>query len=402
MKGSLALAAVMAASGAKADWLTRGKDPATLKALELMKEGWVPSLAQQRVMAHLSECHTAAYGGHVERCDRCAYEKPSYNSCRDRHCPSCQGHRAREWLEARESELLPVPYFHTVFTMPGELSELALVNKKVIYAMLFAASAETLKEVASRRLGAEIGFLSVLHTWTQTMIQHVHNHMVVPGGGLSRDGQRWIRSRQTFLLPVRVLSRVYRGKFLAKLKHAYDQGLLNFSGKWARLAKPTAFAGWLGALREKRWVVYAKRPFGSPAQVLAYLSRYTHKVAISDSRLVRFEDEQVTFRYRDRKMGNIQREMTLDVREFARRFLQHVLPKAMPRVRSYGFLANTCRATKLELCRKLLGVASASSGEESASEQAEVIALRNQEADDQRCPMCGVGTLHRKTRPNCG
>lgn len=258
-------------------------------------------------------------------------------------------------MEARAKELLPVSYFHVVFTVPKEISDFALGNKKVVYEILFSAMSETLREVSEQRLGAEIGFLAVLHTWSQVLLHHPHVHCVIPGGGLSPDGTRWISSRQKFFLPVKALGRVFRAKFLAKLRQAYRKKELRFCGGAERLAKRAAFAGWLGGLREKHWVVYAKRPFGSPARVLKYLARYTHKVAISNSRLLRMEQGRVSFCYRDRKLANIQREMTLGVDEFIRRFLLHTLPKGIQRIRHYGFLANACRGRKLARCRELLG-----------------------------------------------
>jgi hypothetical protein len=329
----------------------------TLTPAELvLGRGYAVSRAQLRAHRNLSDCHTAAFGGHLDRCGSCSYERPTYNGCRDRHCPSCQGHKGRQWMEARAAELLPVPYFHVVFTVPKEISDFALGNKKVVYEILFKAVAETLREVGARRLHAEIGCLAVLHTWSQVMLHHPHIHCVIPGGGLSPDGQRWVATGQKFFLPVAILRRVFRAKFLGMLKRAYAQKQFRFAGAAQRLAIRTAFHGWLGALREKRWVVYAKAPFGSPERVLKYLARYTHKVAIANSRLLRMGAGHVTFRYRDRKLGNVQREMTLTNDEFVRRFLLHTLPRRLKRIRHYGFLANACRTAKLIRCRQLLGV----------------------------------------------
>ena len=282
--------------------------------------------AQHAVLSTLGRCHTAALGGHLYRCDTCGVERPAYNSCGNRHCPSCLGHKSAAWLADREAELLPVSYFHVVFTVPAEVAALALGNKKVVYSILFRAASETLLEVAAnpKHLGASIGFLAILHTWTQTLLHHPHIHCIVPGGSISPDGTQWVKSRDEFFLPIRVLSRLFRGKFLAYLAEAVRDGALRFAGATAPLSTLSGFASFLREQRSKEWIVYAKPPFGSPEQVLKYLARYTHRVAISDRRILDIQDAGVTFRYRDNTRG--QQVMTLDGVEFLRRFLLHVLP----------------------------------------------------------------------------
>ena len=306
----------------------------------------------------IAACRTAALGGHVEECDRCGHQQIAYNSCRNRHCPKCQATAAAQWLEAREAELLPVEYFHVVFTLPAALGPIALQNPRVVYGLLFRAAAETLQQIAAdpKHLGAEIGFLAVLHTWGQNLEHHPHVHCVVPGGGLSPDGSRWVACRPGFFLPVRVLSRVFRGKFLALLRAAFDQGKLSFHGKLGALADAGEFRRRLAASAQTEWVVYAKPPFGGPEQVLKYLARYTHRVAISNRRLVALEDGEVTFHWKDYAHGGGQKTMTLKAIEFIRRFLLHVLPSGFVRIRHYGFLANRVCREKLALCRALLGV----------------------------------------------
>jgi hypothetical protein len=312
---------------------------------------------RRRVLRDITACRTAALGGHVEECDRCGHRQVAYNSCRNRHCPKCQATAAAEWMEARQAELLPVEYFHLVFTLPTTLNPIALQNPRVVYGLLFRASSETLQQVAADpdRLGAEIGFLAILHTWGQNLQHHPHVHCVVPGGGLSPDASRWIACRPGFFLPVRVLSRVFRGKFLSLLRTAFDRGRLAFHGKLGHLADPAVFQRRLTESARTEWVVHAKPPFGGPQQVLKYLARYTHRVAISNSRLVAMEGDQVSFRWKDYAHGGKQKVMTLKAIEFIRRFLLHVLPAGFVRIRHYGFLANrTCRE-KLALCRALLG-----------------------------------------------
>ena len=307
----------------------------------------------------IARCRTAALGGHIDECSSCGHRATiSYNSCRNRHCPKCQTGAREHWLEARRGELLPSPYAHVVFTLPQQLAPLALQNKKIIYDLLLRASAETLLEVARnpRRLGAEIGFFSVLHTWNQKLQLHPHVHCVLPAGGLSLDHTRWIRSRPRFLLPRPVLQRRFRGKFVAGLKSAFQHRQLRFCGELALLAQPKTFASWLRPLFRKNWVVYCKPPFGGPEYVLQYLGRYTHRVAISNHRLISFNDDQVTFRWRDSAHHNEQKVMSLALDEFLRRFLLHLLPKGFVRIRHFGFLANRRRATLLPLCRQALAV----------------------------------------------
>jgi Putative transposase/Transposase zinc-binding domain len=315
--------------------------------------------AHIKVWLAIARCRTAALGGHIDECTRCGHRATiSYNSCRNRHCPKCQNGAREHWLEARRRELLPSPYAHVVFTLPQQLAPLALQNKKIIYDLLLRASAETLLQVARnpRRLGAEIGFFSVLHTWNQKLQLHPHVHCVVPAGGLSLDHTRWIPSRPRFFLPRSVLRRRFRGKFVAGLKSAFQHGQLHLSGDLSLLVQPRVFASWLRPLFRKNWVVYCKPPFGGPQYVLQYLGRYTHRVAISNHRLISLADGQVTFRWRDSAHHNEQKVMSLSLDEFLRRFLLHVLPKGFVRIRHFGFLANRRRATLLPLCRQALAV----------------------------------------------
>lgn len=348
--------------------------------------------AQDAVLSTLERCHTAALGGHLYRCDQCGAEHPAYNSCGNRHCPSCLGHRSAEWLAERAAELLPVPYYHVVFTIPAEVAALALGNKKVVYSILFRAASETLLEVAAnpRHLGATLGFLAILHTWTQTLLHHPHVHCVVPGGGLSPDGLRWVKCRERFLLPIRVLSRLYRGKFLAYLAEAARGGALHFAGATASLASAAGFEAFLREQRRNEWVVYAKPPFGSPEQVLKYLARYTHRVAISDRRILSIQDDTVTFAYRDRANGDRPRTMTLDGVEFLRRFLLHVLPTGFVRIRYFGLLANRGRAANLARCRELLAAAPPTTPSPTPSEPSMPTPA---DEDRHRCPSCGLGQL---------
>jgi Putative transposase/Transposase zinc-binding domain len=338
-----------------------------------------------KVLLAIALCRTAALGGHIDECTRCGYQATiSYNSCRDRHCPKCQTAARDQWIAARQKELLPTRYVHMVFTLPRHLAPLALQNKKVIYDLLFRTSAETLLEVARdpQHLGAEIGFFSVLHTWSQKLTAHPHVHCVVPAGGLSADHTRWVRSRENYFLPKQVLSEVFRGKFHEALKCAFHDGKLNFHGDLKLLAEPKTFAAWLRPLFRNDWVVYAKRPFGGPQHVLHYLGRYTHRVAISNHRLVSFADGQVTFRWRDSAHHNEQKLMTLSLDEFLRRFLLHILPKGFVRIRNFGFLANRRRATLLPLCFHLLG--------SSPEPQAQPDASATQDFPHSwRCPKCG-------------
>ncbi len=311
-------------------------------------------------MSAIESCRTAALGGHVSRCEKCAYTHVAYNSCRNRHCPKCQGAAAKEWLADREAELLPVPYYHLVFTLPAAIADIAYYNKAVIYDILFKAAAETLITIAAdpKHLGARVGLTAVLHSWGSALTHHPHVHMIVPGGGISLDGQRWISCRPGFFLPVRVLSRLFRRLVLETLTAAYDAGRLKFFGDHASLAQREAFTAYLAPLRKAEWVVYAKRPFGGPEAVLAYLSRYTHRVAIANSRLIALDETSVTFKwkgYRTKGCGRA-KVMTLTIDEFIRRFLIHVLPSGFHRIRHYGLLANGGRAENIARARQLLGV----------------------------------------------
>ena len=336
-----------------------------------------------KVLLAIVRCRTAALGGHLDQCTRCGHRATiSYNSCRNRHCPKCQTAARERWIAARQKELLPTRYVHVVFTLPPQLAALALQNKKVVYDLLFRASAETLLEVARdpRHLGAEIGFFTVLHTWNQKLGLHPHVHCVIPAGGLSLDHAHWVKSRDRFFLPIHVLRRVFRGKFVAALRQAFQEGQLNFHGNLTRLAQPKTFAAWLRPLFRKDWVVYSKPPFGGPEYVLQYLGRYTHRVAISNHRLVSFAGGKVTFRWRDSAHNNEQKLLTLSLDEFLRRFLLHVLPKGFVRIRNFGFLANRRRATLLPLCFHLLG---------SAPQTEQDISGSKDSSDLWRCPKCG-------------
>ena len=314
---------------------------------------------QRRVMRAIERCRTAALGGHVEQCDTCGHQRISYNSCRNRHCPKCQSLAKARWLEARLADLLPVEYFHVVFTLPEQLASVALQNKRVVYNLLFASTAETLRTIAAdpRHLGAEIGFLAVLHTWGQTLCHHPHLHCVIPGGGLSVDGARWISCRPGFFLSVNVLARLFRRLFLQGLERAYENDKLTFNGALEYLGQTRAFRQLLASLRAREWWVYAKPPFGGPEQVLAYLGRYTHRVAISNHRLLSLKDGNVTFKWRDYRHAKQQSLMTLKADEFIRRFLLHVLPRGFQRIRQFGLLANRRRHDRLARCRQLLGAA---------------------------------------------
>jgi hypothetical protein len=316
---------------------------------------WLTAL-HLKVLRAIVACRTAALGGHIEQCDSCGQRAISYNSCLNRHCPKCQGAARQAWLAKRSAELLPVPYYHVVFTLPHVLAPLALQNKALVYGLLFRAAAETLLQIAAdpEHLGAKIGFLAVLHTWGQTLLHHPHLHCVVPGGGLSPDQRRWIPCGHKFFLPVKVLSVVFRGKFLDALERAFKKHKLTLAGQLTPLQAPAEFAALLRTAAHRKWVVYAKRPFAGPAQVLTYLSRYTHRIAIANSRLLAMADGRVTFRWRDYAHGHQTRTMTLEADEFLRRFLLHVLPSSFVRIRYFGLLANRQRAQLLNLCRSHL------------------------------------------------
>jgi len=348
---------------------------------------WLTGL-HRKVLSAIEQCRTAALGGHKDRCPRCAYQAISYNSCGNRHCPKCQTNARDRWLAARQRELLPVPYVHVVFTLPHQLASLTLYNKRLMYSLLFRASAATLLEVAAdpRHLGADIGFLTVLHTWGQNLLAHPHVHCVIPAGGVSPDRRHWVHPRYRFFLPVRVLSRVFRGKFVAGLQHSFRHGELRFPGALQSLAHEKVFRSFLRTLFRHQWVVYAKPPFGGPQHVLHYLARYTHRVAISNHRLVSFADGQVTFRWRDYAHGKKNRLMTLSSEEFLRRFLLHTLPRGFVRIRFFGFLAHRRRAELLPLCRRLLEDTPHSPTPTTLGLSAEKVAAW-------ACPRCGATLL---------
>jgi hypothetical protein len=316
------------------------------------------SIAQRRVMTAIEQCRTAALGGHLERCDECGHERNAFNSCRDRHCPKCQSLARAQWIENRLAELLDVPYFHVVFTLPEEIAAIALQNKRVVYNILFRTTAETLTTIAAdpRHLGAEIGFFAVLHSWGQSLQFHPHLHCVAPGGGPSPDGQQWVSCKPGFFLPVRVLSRLFRRLFLEALQGSFDAGKLHFFGVLEQLRERPAFVRYLDRAKDSEWVVYAKRPFAGPQQVLDYVGRYTHRVAISNNRLLDMDNDQVRFQWKDYRHADKVKIMTLSAEEFIRRFLLHVLPNGLQRIRYYGFLASRRGKEKLSQCRHLLGM----------------------------------------------
>jgi hypothetical protein len=346
------------------------------------------SHAQRRVMAAIEACRTALLGGHVEQCEDCGEIRVAYNSCRNRHCPKCQGLARAQWLADRRTDLLPVPYFHVVFTVPVPIAAIALQNKAVVYDLLFKAAADTIRMIAAdpKHLGAETGMIAILHTWGQTLTHHPHIHCLVPGGGLASDG-RWVGCRPGFFLPVRVLSRLYRRLFLEHLQTAFDTGDLMFFGDLAPLIEPAAFAEHLKPMRRVEWVVYAKRPFAGPQKVLDYLGRYTHRVAIANSRLLACENGQVRFRWKDYRAQNKSKAMTLDAAEFIRRFLVHVLPKNFRRIRHFGFLANACRAAKLPRIRAVLDASEPPKTVEPSDYRERYAAVTGHRLDI--CPICG-------------
>jgi hypothetical protein len=356
--------------------------------------GHTTSPEQRRVLQDLVRCRTAQLGGHVEQCDSCGQQRIAYNSCRNRHCPRCQAAARAEWLDQRAAELLPTEYFHVVCTLPGDLGPVALQNQRLVYGTLLQASAQSLLQLARdpQHLGADIGFLAVLHTWGQNLHLHPHVHCVVPGGGISLEGDRWVSCRPGFFLPVRLLSRLFRGKFLDMMGRAYEKGQLEFHGQQEHLAHPQAFRELMEACWQKEWVVYAKPPFGGPEQVLKYLARYTHRVAISNSRLVKVEAGKVFFRWKDYAQNNQQKVMALEAVEFIRRFLLHVVPVGFVRIRHYGLQANRVRAENLARCRALLGVGQQSGGggaappQQAQQSKPEVMAWT-------RCPACGQGRM---------
>jgi len=352
---------------------------------------------QRRALSDIAACRTAALGGHVEACDRCGHQRIAYNSCRNRHCPKCQAMAGADWVAARVAELLPVPYFHVVFTLPDVLGPLALQNPRVVYDLLFRAASETLLQVAAdpKHLGAQVGFVAVLHTWGQALQHHPHLHCVVPGGGLSSDGSRWVQCPPRFFLPVRILGAVFRGKFLELLRAAFDQGRLFFAGRLIGLSEPTKFRQRLAASARTDWVVYAKPPFGGTAAALKYLARYTHRVAISNRRLLGLNDGRVQFRYKEYARGGKRRGMELAASEFLRRFLQHVLPSGFVRIRYYGLLAHCCRRACLERCRALLGTATVSGVTADGPPVVPVVGAATvaKETRLRHCPMCTLGRM---------
>ncbi len=356
------------------------------------------SRAQRRAMSAIELCRTAALGGHVEQCDACGHQRIAYDSCRHRCCPKCQSLARAQWLERRQAELLPdVEYFHVVFTLPEPIAALAYQNKRLLYDMLFRTSAATLRTIAAdpKHLGAEIGFLSVLHTWGQNLLHHPHIHCVIPGGGIAPDAERWIACRPGFFLPVRVLSRLFRRLFLEQLRRAFDTGLLRFHGQLEPLRDPPAFAAWLAPAAYAEWVVYAKPPVGGARQVLDYLGRYTHRVAISNNRLLRLDGDSVLFRWKDYRHEARQRTMTLTADEFIRRFLLHVLPDGFKRIRSYGWLANCHRAARLATCRRLLGVEPPAPASPVLAEDYRDRYQRLTGRSLRDCPVCGKGHMVR-------
>lgn len=350
--------------------------------------------AQLKVMRAIESCRTAALGGHLQQCDSCGHQQPAYNSCRNRHCPKCGSLAKAQWLEDRKADLLPVAYFHLVFTLPHELNPLLLVNKKRLCDILFKAVSQTLLEFGRTHLDGWLGFICVLHTWDQTLRDHFHLHCLVPAGALSFDQTRWIAARRTFLFSVKALSLVFRGKFLTLLERAFRKDELQFPGRTAALAEPAAFSELVRSLRQKQWVVYSKRPCSSPEKVLDYLGRYTQRVALSNNRILSVAESAngplVTFSYRDRKHGNRTRTMALQAHEFIRRFLLHVLPSGFMRVRHFGFLANRSRKQKLDRCRALLDLVQPSPAGKKSARQ---LLLEVTGFDLARCPACRVGTL---------
>jgi hypothetical protein len=361
-------------------------------------------LRHLRAMRAIEVCRTAELGGHLDQCDHCGTVRISYNSCRNRHCPKCQCLEKERWLEAREKDLLPTPYFHVVFTLPEGLRPLALRNQKVVYSLLFKSVSETLTELArdSKHLGAEIGFMAILHTWSQTLIHHPHLHCLVTGGGLSLDGKRWLRSKKDFFIPVKVLSCLFRGKFLDGLKKEYEAGELRFPGQIKELKEASAFKRFLTNLYHQEWVVYCRPPLKNPQKVIDYLGRYTHRVALSNDRLVKLEGNEVTFRWRDSADNNKIKLLTLEALEFIRRFLLHVLPSQFVKIRYYGILSHRSRKGKLLRCKKLLGVLIPEGSKEVLKETWQDLLTRITGIDPRVCPYCGKGKMiQRETLPPC-
>jgi Putative transposase/Transposase zinc-binding domain len=375
----------------------RAFGPAYRKAHEL-------PLRHLRAMRAIEICRTAELGGHLDQCDHCGTVRISYNSCRNRHCPKCQCLEKERWLEARQKDLLPTSYFHVVFTLPEGLRPLALRNQKVIYSLLFKSVSETLTELArdSKHLRAEIGFMAILHTWSQTLIHHPHLHCLVTGGGLSLDGKRWLRSRKDFFIPVKVLSSLFRGKFLDGLKREYEAGELKFPGQIEELKEASAFKRFLTNLYHQAWVVYCKPPLKHSEKVVDYLGRYTHRVALSNDRLVKLEGNEVTFRWRDSADSNKIKLLTLEALEFIRRFLLHVLPSQFVKIRYYGILSHRSRKGKLLRCKMLLGISTSEEPKEGPKESWQDLLTRITGIDLRVCPCCGKGKMiQRETLPPC-
>lgn len=351
-----------------------------------------------KVMQHIQACRTATLGGHCDRCDSCNFEQNSYNSCRDRHCPKCQYLTTERWLKDRKTELLPVGYYHVVFTLPHELNSLVLTNKKICFAILFRAVSETLQGFALNKkwkLCGQLGFISVLHTWDQKLLDHFHLHCLIPAGTLATDGKQWLQAKNNFLFPVKALAKVFRAKFMAGLKQAYQENKLIFPGITKEFESKTNFQKLVDTLfdQQKKWIVYAKKPFAGPEQVLKYLGRYTHRIAITNHRILSIGDNKVTFTYRDRADHNKKKTMTLNADEFIRRFLLHVLPKGFPKIRYFGFLANKCKTKNLALARNLLGDTTVHPIKTKSSWQEILLELTG--TDFTRCPRCKDGRMQR-------
>ncbi len=361
---------------------------------EAYRRSHPPPLPHLKIMRAITACRTPVLGGHVERCGSCSFERRAYNSCRNRHCPKCQSLAKARWLKARTAELLPVGYFHVVFTLPHELNPLILCNKAVVLKLLFEAVARTLSQFGrnpGNGLGGKIGFLAVLHTWDQKLLDHFHLHCLIPAGALSPDGRRWVAARKDFLFPVKALSRVFRGKFVALLKDSFVQRRLAFPGRTASLGAPGGFHALIGQLYEKDWVVYSKAPFGGPRKVLDYLGRYTHRVAIANHRILALEDGNVTFSYRDRRDGDSLKSLTVPAEEFIRRFLLHALPASFMRIRHFGFLANRAKGRDLQRCRQLLGLSPEPTVTQPMTDQEQLHELTGK--DPRKCPACKTGLM---------
>jgi len=363
------------------------------------REHYPVPLEHRRVMTAIEQCRTAALGGHLEQCDHCGHQRPVYNSCRNRHCPKCQGLARARWLADRRAELLPVGYFHNVFTLPHEVNDLVAANQRLLYNLLFHSVAQTLLAFGADPrygLGGQVGFTAVLHTWDQKLLYHVHLHCIIAGGALACDGSRWLPARPHYLFPVRELSQAFRERYVEGVRQAFIRGQLVLPGRLAALAAPESFAVFLESLATKEWVVYSQPPFGGPATVLEYLSRYTHRVALSNSRLRAIADGRVTFSYRDRRDHNRQKELTISAAEFIRRFLRHVTPPGLCRMRHYGFLSNRVKGEQLARCRSLLGQAEVPA--EAVPQTAGAVRLGLTDHDPRRCPQCGQGSMVRVQR----